>query len=76
MSAPAPLLTAEQAAELLAVPVSWVYAEARADRIPYVALGAKYKRFDADELVAWWRTRARGPWRDRGAAAAQARRAA
>lgn len=70
---PAPLLTAEQAAELLSVPPSWVLAEARADRIPHVRLG-RYVRFDADELAAWWQTRARGPWRDRGAAAAQAAR--
>jgi excisionase family DNA binding protein len=75
MSAPAPLLTAEQAAKLLAVPRSWVLAEARADRIPHVRLG-RYVRFDADEIAAWWQTRARGPWRDRGAAAARARKAA
>jgi excisionase family DNA binding protein len=66
------LLTAQQAAELLNVPASWILAEARADRIPYVPLG-RYRRFDADELERWWRSRARGPWRDRGAAAAQAR---
>jgi excisionase family DNA binding protein len=66
------LLNAEQAAELLNVPASWVLAEARADRIPHVRLG-RYVRFDADELRAWWETRRRGPWRDRGAAAAAAR---
>ena len=69
------LLAADQAAELLNVPASWILAEARADRIPYVPLG-RYRRFDADELEAWWRERARGPWRDRGAAAAEARRIA
>jgi excisionase family DNA binding protein len=70
---PAPLLTADQAGALLGVPASWMLAEARADRVPHVRLG-RYVRFDADELAAWWRSRARGPWRDRGAAAAEARR--
>lgn len=69
------LLNAKQAGELLNVPASWILAEARADRIPYVPLG-RYRRFDADELDSWWRERARGPWRDRGAAAAEAKRAA
>ena len=63
------------AGELLHVPASWVLAEARAERIPHVRLG-RYVRFDADELGAWWKSRARGPWRDRGAAATEARRAA
>ena len=67
------LLTAAKAAELLGVPASWVLAEARADRIPYVPLG-RYRRFDPDELEQWWRQRARGPWRDRGAVAEQAAR--
>jgi len=70
---PSPLLDAKAAGELMAVPASWVLAEARADRIPHVRLG-RYVRFDADELEAWWRARARGPWRDRGAASRAARR--
>jgi excisionase family DNA binding protein len=69
------LLNADQAAALLNVPASWVLAESRADRCPHVRLG-RYVRFDADELEAWWRSRARGPWRDRGAAAAEAKRVA
>jgi excisionase family DNA binding protein len=68
----APLLDAGQAAKLLNVPASWVLAEARADRIPHIRLG-RYVRFDADELAVWWQSRARGPWRSRGSAAAQAR---
>jgi excisionase family DNA binding protein len=68
-----PLLTAQEAAELLSVPKSWVMAEARADRIPYVALG-RYRRFDAEQLEVWWRERARGPWRKDGAAATEAAR--
>jgi excisionase family DNA binding protein len=70
---PAPLIDANGAAELLSVPRSWVLSEARAARIPHVRLG-RYVRFDPDELAAWWQTRARGPWRDRGEAAAEAKR--
>ena len=66
------LLTAQQAAELLNVPASWIYAETRAERIPFIPLG-RYRRYDAAALEQWWRDRARGPWRDRGAAAEQAR---
>lgn len=56
-----PLLDAAGAAELLAVPKSWLLAEARADRIPHVRLG-RYVRFDAEELAAWIRSsRRRGP---------------
>jgi excisionase family DNA binding protein len=66
------LLDAREAGELLNVPHTWVLAEARADRIPYVPIG-RYRRFDAAELEAWWRARARGPWRDSGAAALQAK---
>src|SRR5215208_2440014 len=36
----APLLDANGAAALLTVPATWVLAEARADRIPHVRLGA------------------------------------
>jgi excisionase family DNA binding protein len=62
------LITAEDAAELLAVPKSWVLAEARANRIPHVRLG-RYVRFEAGALEDWWASRRRGPWRSRGAAA-------
>jgi excisionase family DNA binding protein len=68
----APLLDAKGAAALLNVPASWVLTEARADRIPHVRLG-RYVRFDAAELRAWWLTRRRGPWRNRGTAANAAR---
>jgi len=73
LPAPGVLLNAEQAGHLLGVPASWIRAEARANRIPHVRLG-KYSRFDATELEAWWRSRAYGPWRKHGQAAAQARR--
>lgn len=54
------LLTAGEAAELLAVPTSWVRAETRAGRLPHVALG-RYRRYDPDELRAWVGSRRRGP---------------
>ncbi len=55
-----PLLNAQQAAELLGVPPSWVLAQARRDSIPHVRLG-RYVRFRADDLDAWAAERARGP---------------
>jgi excisionase family DNA binding protein len=74
MTTPA-LLDADQAGAMLGVPASWVLAEARAGRIPHVRLG-RYVRFSGDELTAWWRARAQGPWRSRGAAAEAARTSA
>jgi excisionase family DNA binding protein len=68
----APLLDAAEAGRLLSVPMSWVLAEARADRIPHVRLG-RYVRFSAEELEDWWRSRARGPRRTRAAASRAAR---
>lgn len=65
------LLNAEQAADLLNVPKTWVLAEARADRIPHVRLG-RYVRFESDDLEAWWAERRRGPRADRDAAGAAA----
>ena len=49
------LLTVEEVAELLKVPVSWVYARTRrraADRIPGFRLG-KYWRFREGDVLAW-----------------------
>lgn len=54
------LLDAGQVAELLNVPASWVYAEARAGRMPHVELG-RYRRFEPHVVEAWWRARRRGP---------------
>lgn len=56
------LIDAKEAAAMLGVPDTWILAEARAERIPYVPVG-RYRRFDPDELVEWWRARARGPRR-------------
>lgn len=66
MPAPAPardpeaLLEARAAAELLAVPPSWLRAEARAGRVPHRRFG-KYVRFDRVELLEWADRQARGP---------------
>src|SRR5215471_8418782 len=54
-----PLLTAQEVAALLKVKPSWVYAQARADRIPHVRLG-RYTRFDAESIASWTAERERG----------------
>jgi excisionase family DNA binding protein len=54
------LLTAEQVAALLGVKRGWVYAQARADRIPHVRLG-RYTRFRVESIEAWAAERERGP---------------
>lgn len=54
-AAPGPLLSAEQLADHLGVPVGWVYQRTRlkdAGRIPHVKVG-KYVRFDLAEVLAW-----------------------
>jgi excisionase family DNA binding protein len=54
------LLTAEQVAALLSVKRSWVYAEARAARIPFVQLG-RYKRFRRQSVLEWVKSLEAGP---------------
>ncbi len=49
------LLSVHEVAELLQVPVSWVYGQTRRrcrDRIPGFRLG-KYWRFTSDDVTAW-----------------------
>jgi excisionase family DNA binding protein len=46
------LLTDAEAAELLAVPKSWVGEAARAGQLPHVKLG-RYRRFVRSELLEW-----------------------
>lgn len=53
------LLTANEVAELLALPVTWVYAETRADRIPHVSLG-KYRRYRLEAIERWLEEQERG----------------
>lgn len=46
------LLTAEEVAERLGVTKDWVWAQARAGRIPHVRLG-RYRRFREEAIEAW-----------------------
>ena len=46
------LLTAEEVAERLGMTKDWVWAQARAGRIPHVQLG-RYRRFREDALDEW-----------------------
>lgn len=46
------LLTAEQVAQLLGVPVSWVYEQSRRGRIPTVTLG-RYRRYRLAAIEDW-----------------------
>ena len=46
------LLTAAEVADLLGVPASWVYEQARRGRIPTVPLG-RYRRFRRAAVEAW-----------------------
>jgi excisionase family DNA binding protein len=48
------LLTARDVAELLGVPVSWVYERSRSGRIPTVTLG-RYRRYRREAIEAWVR---------------------
>ena len=49
-----PLVDAQQASKMLAVPASRLLAQARKGAIPHHRLG-HYIRFDVDELAAWLR---------------------
>jgi excisionase family DNA binding protein len=48
------LLTAEEIAERLGMKTQWVWAQARAGRIPHVRLG-RYRRFRESAVEAWLR---------------------
>ena len=52
------LLTVEEVAERLGVTKDWVWAQARAGRIPHVQLG-RYRRFRDEALDRWLEERAR-----------------
>jgi excisionase family DNA binding protein len=54
------LLIAEEVAELLAVPESWVREATREGRIPYVALG-RYRRYEQDAILAFLAEHRAGP---------------
>jgi len=46
------LLTAREVAKVLGVPVSWVYEQSRAGRIPTVRLG-RYRRYRREAIAEW-----------------------
>jgi excisionase family DNA binding protein len=46
------LLTAEEVAQLLGVPKSWVYEQSREGRIPTVTLG-RDRRYRREAIEAW-----------------------
>ena len=48
------LLTAEEIADRLGMKTQWVWAQARAGRIPHVRLG-RYRRFRESAVEAWLR---------------------
>jgi excisionase family DNA binding protein len=48
------LLTADEIAERLGMKTEWVWAQARAGRIPHVRLG-RYRRFRESAVEAWLR---------------------
>lgn len=47
------LLTADEVADLLSVPVSWVRESTRSGAMPHVELG-RYRRYRRSEVEAWW----------------------
>jgi len=62
------LLDAKAAAKLMAVPYTWLLAQARDGKIPHHKLG-HYVRFDPDDLIAWLdatKIQPGGPARRRG----------
>jgi excisionase family DNA binding protein len=53
------LLTADELADVLTVPVSWVRDHTRSGAIPHLELG-RYKRYRLDEVEAWLSTCRKG----------------
>ena len=49
------LLTADEVADLLGVPKSWVYEQSRRGAIPTVTLG-RYRRYRREAIEAWVET--------------------
>ena len=64
------LLTAEEVADLLAVPEGWVRERTRAGQLPHVRIG-RYRRYDRADVLAWVEAQKAGgaPLRGRGAGA-------
>jgi excisionase family DNA binding protein len=53
------LLTAEEVAELLAVPVSWVRESTRSGAMPHIELG-RYRRYRREDVEVWLESCKRG----------------
>jgi len=58
------LLDAKEVAARLNVPETWVRAETRAGRMPYLPLG-RYRRYDWKAVEGWLETQRAGQWRKR-----------
>jgi excisionase family DNA binding protein len=58
------LLTANEVATHLSVPVTWVREQTRAGHLPHVKLG-RYRRYRLDRVLAWVGEQEAGgaPWR-------------
>lgn len=54
------LLTVQDVAARLSVPVSWVYANAESGELPSFKVG-RYRRFDEQEIAAYLAQRRSGP---------------
>jgi excisionase family DNA binding protein len=54
------LLTADEVAELLALPESWVREATRENRIPHLTLG-RYRRYSRAAIEAWLASQQAGP---------------
>jgi len=55
-----PLLTAQEVANLLSVPLSWVREATREGRLPHLRLG-RYRRYQASTITAWLDDQQAGP---------------
>jgi excisionase family DNA binding protein len=54
------LLTAQEVADLLAVPTSWVREATRDGRLPHLKLG-RYRRYQPEQIEAWLAHQHAGP---------------
>lgn len=54
------LLTAQEVADLLVVPLSWVREATRDGRLPHLRLG-RYRRYQTSTITAWLSEQQSGP---------------
>ena len=54
------LINIREAAKMLNVPISFLYARTRTNQVPHLKLG-KYCRFDPEQLKQWVDRQKRGP---------------